>query len=67
MYFFFGDGELGNQLFQYKFIQGIIKNNTYLITSNFKDIEKLLIIDKKIKLINFENKFLVFFFKKNIN
>lgn len=64
MYIFFGDGELGNQLFQYRFIQGIFKKKNYLITSNFKDIKTFLKIDKKIKLINFENKFFVFFLRK---
>ena len=64
MYFFFGDGELGNQIFQYKFIEKIIKKKTILISTNFKDLDKLITLDKKISLINFENKYLVFLLRR---
>lgn len=61
MIIFFGDGELGNQLFQFAFIKKIIKKKEKLVTTNFTQLKDLINIDN---LINFENKFLVFIFRK---
>jgi hypothetical protein len=66
MYFFFGDGELGNQLFHFAFLKNKIKKNKLLITTNFHQLIKISSIDKNIKLLNFKNKYLVFFLRKII-
>ena len=50
------------QVTSYKF--KIIKKKTILISTNFKDLDKLITLDKKISLINFENKYLVFLLRR---
>jgi hypothetical protein len=64
MYFFFGDGELGNQLFQFAFLKNRIKKNELLVTTNFNQLIKISSIDKSIRLLNLKNKYLVFFLRR---
>jgi hypothetical protein len=41
MIFFFGDGRLGNQLFQYSFIRTVESSNQWIVTFSFNDIADL--------------------------
>ena len=63
MHIFFGDGYLGNQLFQYAFIKYKLKLR-FLVTTNFFPLLNLISIDKNINILNIKNKYLVFFFRK---
>jgi len=64
MYFFFGDGLLGNQLFQFQFLKTHIKKNRTVFCTNFIELNKLIDFDNKIKFVIIKNKILVFFFRK---
>ena len=64
MYFFFGDGLIGNQLFQYAFLKTIIKKKSLIISTNLQEVNNFLIIDKKINLIDIKNKYLIFLFRR---
>ena len=63
MYIFFGDGYLGNQLFQYSFIKYHLKPKI-LLTTNFSALIDFIQDDKKIKIISVENKIIVFFLRR---
>ena len=63
MHIFFGDGYLGNQLFQYAFIKYKLKPR-FLITTNFFPLLNLISIDKNNNILNIKNKYLVFFLRK---
>jgi hypothetical protein len=63
MHIFFGDGYLGNQLFQYAFIKYKLKPR-FLVTTNFFPLLNLILTDKNINILNIKNKYLVFFFRK---
>jgi hypothetical protein len=63
MHIFFGDGYLGNQLFQYAFIKYKLKPR-FLITTNFFPLLNLISIDKNVNILNIKNKYLVFFLRK---
>jgi hypothetical protein len=54
MIFFFGDGRLGNQLFQYSFIKSIEVKEHSIVTYNFEDI--LEFFDPIQSIINIQNK-----------
>ena len=64
MYFFFGDGLLGNQLFQFQFLKTHIKKNQTVFCTNFIELNKLIDFDNKIKFVIIKNKILVFFIRK---
>ena len=64
MYFFFGDGLLGNQLFQFQFLKTHIKKNRTVFCTNFIELNKLIDFDNKIKFVIIKNKILVFFIRK---
>ena len=64
MIIFFGDGELGNQLFQYAFLTKVIKKKELLITTNFAKILKVTKINKAINILNLKNKYLIFFSRR---
>ena len=61
MHIFFGDGYLGNQLFQYSFIKFHIKPKS-LFTTNFFPLLEFIENDKKLKIYSLENRVVVFFF-----
>ena len=61
MHIFFGDGYLGNQLFQYSFIKFYIKPKK-LFTTNFFPLLEFIEKDKKLKIYSLENRVVVFFF-----
>ena len=63
MYIFFGDGYLGNQLFQYSFIKFYLKPKK-LFTTNFFPLLEFLEKDKKLKIYSLENRVLVFFLRR---
>ncbi len=63
MHIFFGDGYLGNQLFQYSFIKFYLKPKK-LFTTNFFPLLEFLERDKKLKIYCLENRILVFFFRR---
>ena len=58
MVFFFGDGRLGNQLFQYLFISSIGNKIHTIISYNFEDILELF--DSIQNVINIRNKYIRF-------
>lgn len=62
MIFFFGEGRLGNQIFQYAFIKNFLKRRELLVTCNFKEI--LLMFDVEDRIINFKNKYLGIYCRK---
>ena len=64
MYFFFGDGLLGNQLFQFQFLKTHTKKNRTVFCTNFIELNKLIDFDNKIKFVIIKNKILVFFIRK---
>lgn len=64
MYFFFGDGELGNQLFQYRFITQVVKKKETICVTNFNELSKLIEFDKDIKFLIIKNKFLIFLLRR---
>ena len=63
MHIFFGDGYLGNQLFQYSFIKFYIKPKR-LFTTNFFPLQEFIENDKKLKIYSLENRVVVFFFRR---
>ena len=64
MHFFFGDGLLGNQLFQFQFLKTHLKKNQTVFCTNFKELNELINFDNKIKFVIIKNKILVFFIRK---
>jgi hypothetical protein len=64
IYFFFADGQLCNQLFQYSFIKTHIRNKNKIICSNFSELEKLINLKKDKNLIIFNNKLIKFFLRR---
>lgn len=63
MHIFFGDGYLGNQLFQYSFIKSYLKPKI-LLTTNFSALIEFIEKDNKIKIFNLKNRSLIFFFRR---
>lgn len=63
MHIFFGDGYLGNQLFQYSFIKFYLKPKL-LLTTNFSALIEFIEKDNKIKILSFRNRLIVFFFRR---
>ena len=63
MHIFFGDGYLGNQLFQYSFIKSHLKPKI-LLTTNFSALIEFIEKDNKIKIFNLKNRSLIFFFRR---
>ena len=66
-FFFFGYGELGNQMFQYVFFRSYLPNNSIIITCNINEIKKFIDLDKNFKFIEIKNKFLKLFCQKLLN
>ena len=62
MIFFFGDGRLGNQIFQYSFIRSIEDRDHKIVTWNFEDIVN--IFGSSLEVINVNNRLLKFVIKK---
>lgn len=62
MVFFFGDGRLGNQIFQYSFIKSIADKESTIISYNFEDILELF--DSIPKVINIQKKIPKFLIRK---
>lgn len=58
MILFFGDGRLGNQLFQYAFIKSVEKKQHLIVSYNFDEISELFDSVQKIK--NIQNHYLKF-------
>lgn len=56
MIFFFGDGRLGNQLFQYAFIRTVESGNRWIVTFSFNDIADLF--ESMPKVCNIGNRLL---------
>ncbi len=52
MIIFWGEGRLGNQLFQYAFIKNFIKRNERIYTCNFKDFLEVFSIQENISNCN---------------
>lgn len=67
IFLFFGNGELGNQLFQYCFIRSNVPKNSILITTHFVELNKLINLDNNVKIVTIKNKILKFFLNKLIN
>lgn len=59
MLVFFGDGRLGNQIFQWAFLNSIKKEGEITVVFNFKDF--LSIFELNDNIINISNKYLAFF------
>ena len=59
MIFFFADGRLGNQIFQYAFLKSIQKNNEKIIVSGFEELKEVFEINDLVN-INKKNKYLRF-------
>lgn len=57
MIFFFGDGRLGNQLFQLAFLDDFNKNKRIVISSNFEKVFSLFKVRGMDYLVNIENKY----------
>jgi hypothetical protein len=57
MIFFFGDGKLGNQLFQLAFLLHFNKDKKVIYSTNFKEVYSLFNIVNIDFLVNIENKF----------
>ena len=66
-FFFFGYGELGNQMFQYVFFRSYLPKNSIIITCNINEIKKFIDLDKNFKFIEIKNKFLKLFCQKFLN
>lgn len=64
MIVFFGEGRLGNQLFQYAFMKSFAKKDEMILTCNFEEFKKIFI--SKDKIININNKYLKFIIRKYI-
>jgi hypothetical protein len=62
MIFFFGDGRLGNQLFQYVFIRSMCHPSHTVVSYNFEDISALF--DSVSNVINIRNKYLRYALRK---
>jgi hypothetical protein len=60
--FFFGEGRLGNQLFQYHFIKSIANNDYIIISRNFEDM--LALFDSITNIINIQNRILKFLIRQ---
>ena len=66
MIFYISDGRLGNQLFQYAFLNSLAKNNEKVIVINMRDFNQSVDYNKKrFKTIN-PNKYGILLFKKLI-
>ena len=66
MIFYISDGRLGNQLFQYAFLNSLAKNNEKVIVINMRDfIQSVDYNKKRFKTIN-PNKYGILLFKKLI-
>jgi hypothetical protein len=63
IYFFFADGQLGNQLFQYAFLKTHIKKKI-IICSNFSELGKFINLSRDKYLICFNNKLVKFFLRR---
>jgi len=57
MIFFFGDGRLGNQLFQLAFLDNFNKNKRIVFSSNFEKVFSLFKVRRMDYLVNIENKY----------
>lgn len=67
IYFFIGDGQLCNQLFQFCFLKTFLKNKKYfLISSNFTELSNLINLKKDANHLIIKNKILKFFFRRFI-
>ncbi|MFC7299684.1 alpha-1,2-fucosyltransferase [Herminiimonas aquatilis] len=55
MVFFFGDGRLGNQLFQYAFIKSLVEKQRLIISFNFDALLELM--ESAPNLINIRNRY----------
>lgn len=64
MIFFFGDGRLGNQLFQYVFIRSMCHASQTVVAYNFEDI--LALFESVPNVINIRNKYLRYALRKLI-
>ena len=62
MILFFGDGRLGNQIFQYSFMRSIEGRDHKIVTWNFEDIVNIFGSSLGVKNVN--NRFLIFVIKK---
>ena len=62
MILFFGDGRLGNQIFQYSFMRSIEDRDHKIVTWNFEDIVNIFGSSLGVKNVN--NRFLRFIIKK---
>ena len=62
MVIFFGDGRLGNQLFQYSFIKSVEDKENTIVSYGFEDILELF--DTIPNLINIQNRNLKFLIRK---
>lgn len=64
MILFFGDGRLGNQIFQYAFIRTAVKKKYTIISYNFEDILELF--EDLPKVINIQNKLYKFLIRSYV-
>lgn len=55
MVIFFGQGRLGNQIFQYAFVKNFLKKNEKLVVINFKEF--LNLFDTEDNIVNINNKY----------
>lgn len=62
MIFYFGDGRLGNQLFQYHFIRSILSDDHIVFASNFDEMHELFNPLKRV--INIRNKYIKYVIRK---
>jgi hypothetical protein len=65
IYFYFADGQLCNQLFQYSFLKTYIKNKI-IVCSNFSELGKFIDLKKDRHLIYFNNQLIKFFLRRFI-
>lgn len=62
MIIFFGEGRLGNQIFQYAFIKNFLKKKETVLAYNFEEFQKMFV--SKDNIINIKSKYLKFIIKK---
>jgi len=62
MILFFGEGRLGNQIFQYGFIRNFARINEFIITNNFKEFKT--VFNGYGNILNIQNKYITPLIKK---
>ena len=66
-FFYFGDGELGNQIFQYCFIRSHTPKNSIVITCSFQELSNFIDFNDDIKIFIIKNKIVRYFCIKLAN